>query len=74
VAGSSVAAYLLKKIVDLVHLILLHRESRIIEKGCVRAEPGGSRGDTGTAADTTGAAGSDSSAALERFDLQGRPG
>ena len=39
-------------------------------KGCVRAEPG--RGESGTAADTTGAAESDSSALLERFDLKGR--
>jgi hypothetical protein len=39
-------------------------------KGCVRTGPEGRVRVPGSAADTTGAAGSDSSAALERFDLQ----
>jgi hypothetical protein len=40
----------------------------------LRPSGAGGRGESGTAADTTGAAESDSSALLERFDLKGRRG
>jgi len=39
-----------------------------LEEGCVRADVGLRESVSGSAADTTGAAESDSSAALEQFD------